>query len=85
MTDDEFDIDDNAPITAEEVVETNNDAGELISRIIDTFEDFLWVHHVDLHNTEPRGADEEDLIIYGRDYDSLVNDLFYTINNTMYG
>lgn len=63
------------------VEEVDPNINELISRIIDCVDDFLWCHHVDLGNTEPRGVDEDDVIIYGSQYNDLYEELFDTINN----
>ena len=61
--------------TQDDIDAANEEVDEIICRMMDATEDFLWTRSVDLHNTEPRKEGEDDeVIIYGRDYEALYGD-----------
>ena len=53
---------------------------ELPSCIIDCFEDFLERKKITIENDEHEG-DEGEAIIYGSDYDDLMNEVTDTLKN----
>ena len=60
--------------------ESDNGVEVLINEIIKAFDDFLWCHSVDMHNTEPKVDDWGDQsIIYGsqlNELESILIDIF---------
>lgn len=67
--------DEGSEFTQEDIDAANDEVDEIICRMMDATEDFLWTRQVDLHNTEPRKEGEDDeVIIYGRDYAALYGD-----------